>query len=525
VTINKTMKIFGPPSSSIFGMLSLAFLAGVWLLFAPVQLAGQATYVIVSGISMEPNFHLGDLAIVRQAETYQIGDIVTYQNAELGKPVIHRIIGKEQGHFILKGDNNSWIDSYQPTQDEIIGKLWIFVPTIGKAIEWTRTPINMALVIAIMGGVLMSSTLTDQPKRGKNAKQPSASWGWLEMSLSALGVFLLVFLLIGILAFTRPTSRTLENASYQQAGIFFYSAVGTVGVYDSDTVHSGEPVFPKLTCQLNLGFAYNLAGDLAQDVSGTQQLSAKITDDQSGWQRTIPMKADTPFNGSSFSSSATLDLCQIESLVGSVEQETGFHPSTYTLNIIPHVAITGKIAGQDFHDTFEPHLVFKFDKLHFYLAQDNGQVDPLHFSKQSTLSGTEEEDNTFSLLGLQFRVVDLRLIAALGFCLSLVAALFVGISIYHTAQRSQDAFIRLRYGSLLVEVYERGLETLTPTIEVSSIDDLAKIAERQNAMILHMLRDSLHFYFVQSNATTYRYVVNDTKNGPAKTETARNKDF
>lgn len=519
------MKLFGRQSSTIFGVLALALLAGIWVLFMPVQLGGQATYVIISGNSMEPGFHFGDLVIVRQEATYQIGDIVTYHNAELDRNVIHRIIGLEPGHFTLKGDNNSWIDSYHPTPDEIIGKLWIFAPGMGKAIEWTRSPINMAFIIAIMGGVLMSSALTNQPQRGKNTKNKSANWGWMEITLSALGLLTLAFLSLGILAFTRPTSRTLSNIPYQQAGIFFYSAAGKAGVYDSDTVHSGEPVFPKLTCQLNLGFAYNLIGGSVQDVSGTQQLSAKVTDDQSGWQRTIPLNAAAPFSGSSFSSSATLDLCQIKALVGSVEQETGFRPSTYTLNIAPYVSVAGKIAGQDFHDTFEPHLVFKFDKVHFYLAQDNKQTDPLHFSKQGMISAADEEENTLPLLGLEFRVMDMRVVAILGLCLSLAAALFVGISIYNTAQRSQDAFIRLRYGPLLVDVYDRGMETLSPIIEVATIEDLAKIAERQNVMILHMVRDTLHFYFVQSTGTTYRYVVSDGKNNPLKTEAPRNKDF
>ena len=517
------MKIFGRQSSNIFGILSLALLAGIWVAFAPIQLGGQAAYVIVSGNSMEPNFHFGDLAIVRPAETYQIGDIVTYQNPELGKPVIHRIIELDQDRFILKGDNNSWIDSYQPTQPEIIGKLWIFVPSMGKAIDWMRTPINMALITAMIGGVLMSSMLTSQPQNAKNKKQSSANLGWAETLLVVLVVMLLVFLFLAILAFTRPTSRAAGNITYQQVGMFYYSAAGTTGVYDSDTVHSGEPIFPKLTCLLNLGFGYTLTDDLLQNMAGTQQLSAKITDDQSGWQRTIPLKADTSFSGSSFSNTATLDLCQIEALVAAVEQETGFHPNTYTLSVIPYVAVTWKIGEQDFHDMFEPHLVFKFDKLHFYLARDNEQTDPLYFSQKGVVNGVTEEDNTLSLLGAEFKVIDVRIVSVFGLFLVLIAALLIGLYIYAALQHNQPAFINLRYGSLLIDIYDGGLETFSPVIETKTIDNLAKIAERQNVMILHMVRDSFHFYFVQSSGTTYRYVVNNGKQF-AKTPITQNND-
>src|SRR5215212_5417774 len=104
------------PLTAWLGRLRLIFtlvLFGVgWAMLAPVQVGGQAAYVIVSGNSMEPGFHLGDLAIVREAADYRPGDIVTYRHPTIGL-VIHRIQSREFNHFVLKGDNNSWLDSYQ----------------------------------------------------------------------------------------------------------------------------------------------------------------------------------------------------------------------------------------------------------------------------------------------------------------------------------------------------------------------------------------------------------------------------
>jgi hypothetical protein len=70
-------------------------------------------------------------------------------------------------------------------------------------------------------------------------------------------------------------------------------------------------------------------------------------------------------------------------------------------------------------------------------------------------------------------------------------------------------------------VYDRGFESILPVIDVTSIDDLAKLAERQNAMILHMTRDFLQYYLVQSEGTTYRYVISEGHNSPPRTETPR----
>jgi hypothetical protein len=47
-------------------------------------------------------------------------------------------------------------------------------------------------------------------------------------------------------------------------------------------------------------------------------------------------------------------------------------------------------------------------------------------------------------------------------------------------------------------------------LDVMSIDALAKLAERFNAMILHMKKDHLHEYFVQAGGTTYRFTLIDT---------------
>jgi hypothetical protein len=74
-----------------------------------------------------------------------------------------------------------------------------------------------------------------------------------------------------------------------------------------------------------------------------------------------------------------------------------------------------------------------------------------------------------------------------------------------TLRRSQEAFIRFKYGNLLMDVYDRGFEAVASVIDVTNIDDLAKLAERQNTLILHMARESVDYYLVQSDAGTYRY--------------------
>ena len=507
---------------SIFSNIVLfAGLVVIWSAFAPAKFGGQASYVMVNGISMEPGYHTGDLVIVRKTRTYQVGDVVTYRDAELGAFVIHRIISIEQGQFVIKGDNNSWLDVYHPTQEEIIGKQWIHVPKVGRTMQWLRKPINLSLTVVLFGGVLMVS-MTKPPQRGKRKNNPSGNFGgMLEGGLYLFGFFAMVFLGLSILGFARPITRQVDKIQYQQESLFSYSAAGTPIIYDTDVVRSGEPVFPRLTCFLNIAFTYNLLGNQLQGVAGSHQLIARVMDEQSGWQRTIPMNQKTTFRGNSFSTLSALDLCQIVSLVNTLKQETGLRASTYTLEIIAQMDMTANADGNQITDSFEPKLVFQFDEVHFSLSTPKGQDDPLRLSKQSSANNSNLEANTLSIVGWNPTIQTVRVIALLGLALSLSGLLMIGFRIFTMAQQSQEALIRLRYGALLVNVYEREFEPGSRLIDVTTIDELAKLAERHNTVMLHMTINFLHYYVVQCNGVTYRYVFSAGKRGVAEIEPAR----
>ena len=494
----------------------------IWIAFAPAKIGGQVSYVMVNGISMEPSYHTGDLVIVRKAQIYHVGDVVTYRDAEMGAYVIHRIIGIEQGQFVLKGDNNSWIDAYHPAHDEIVGKQWIYAPKAGRAMQWLRKPINLSLTVVLLGGIFMTSMITKPLKGQKGKKHPSINLGgMLEGTLYLLGLLTLGFLGLSIFAFTRPITRAADNIPYQQDSYYYYSATGTPGVYDTEMVRTGEPIFPRLTCFLNIGFTYNILGGQLQNISGSHQMYARVMDEQSGWQRTIPMIPKTAFTGNSYFTMAAMDLCQLESLVNLMERETGLHTNTYTVEVITNVTFTANASGLAITDTFDPVLAFKFDKVHLYLTNSNEQTDPMHITKQGLASSSNVQANTLPLLGWEPTIGFIRVFALLGLGISLSGLVIMGLLTLNTARQSEDAFIRLRYGSMLVDVYEKSLEPTSTMIDVTSMDDLAKLAERQGTMILHMTLNFLHYYLVQNNGTTYRYVISAGKKGITESNSDR----
>src|SRR4051794_12867730 len=97
--------------------LAALVLATVWL-FWPSTLGGATTYLTTHGISMEPRFHTGDLAVLGAADGYSVGDVVAYHSDSLNTVVMHRVVSGDAAGFTTKGDNNGWLDPDHPTEDQ-----------------------------------------------------------------------------------------------------------------------------------------------------------------------------------------------------------------------------------------------------------------------------------------------------------------------------------------------------------------------------------------------------------------------
>ena len=147
--------------------------AAFWVVLAvatfvlwPERWGGTMTYVITSGTSMQPAFQQGDLAVLRSADDYGVGDVVAYDSNELKRTVMHRIIKDTPQGFTLQGDNNDFVDQDLVSEDAVQGKLVLRVPGVGKYLSTIFTPIN---IILIGGGII--AYLADRKKSSGSGKQ------------------------------------------------------------------------------------------------------------------------------------------------------------------------------------------------------------------------------------------------------------------------------------------------------------------------------------------------------------------
>jgi signal peptidase len=112
---------------------------------------------VVSGHSMEPTYYSGDL-IVARCSTPKVGDIVIYQPPGLDARalVIHRIASATaDGHWVMKGDNNSYHDPWQLTNSDIIGVAQLRIPAVGSMV---RAPLVWTSLLLVAAALLIWPT-------------------------------------------------------------------------------------------------------------------------------------------------------------------------------------------------------------------------------------------------------------------------------------------------------------------------------------------------------------------------------
>jgi signal peptidase I len=136
-------------------LLGLVLVSAVVALLWPSSLGGRVDYIVVSGTSMEPGLHTGDLVLVRASDTYEVGDEVAYRvpqgDVGEGSTVIHRITGGDgRSGYTTQGDNRDAPDTWLPTDDDVIGERWVMVPQAGRLLVLLRSPLAVALLAAAL---------------------------------------------------------------------------------------------------------------------------------------------------------------------------------------------------------------------------------------------------------------------------------------------------------------------------------------------------------------------------------------
>jgi len=146
----------------VVSAVALLFLIAVLLAGVLPSVLGYESFVVLSG-SMEPNIHVGDLAVVapRKPSEFMVGDVITYRTtAQPDVVVTHRIVGigqDEDGRlsFETKGDANVVVDSVAVEQGAVLGRVAYALPYVGYLVDFSRRPEGKLLLIGLPGVLLV----------------------------------------------------------------------------------------------------------------------------------------------------------------------------------------------------------------------------------------------------------------------------------------------------------------------------------------------------------------------------------
>ncbi|MEC9485830.1 MAG: signal peptidase I [Candidatus Izemoplasma sp.] len=149
------------------------FVIGVLLLYIVLQLFvpdmtikvfGFKPYIVVTE-SMEPVLDVNDMVVTRQfdLDEAEIGDIITF-NADINydgtqEVVTHYIyrIEENSGETIIRtnryfDDSETVVpDTWQLTEDDVLGTHWFQIPYIGMVTEFLKSTIGLITIIVNVG--------------------------------------------------------------------------------------------------------------------------------------------------------------------------------------------------------------------------------------------------------------------------------------------------------------------------------------------------------------------------------------
>lgn len=452
-----------------------------WLIFLrPTFLYGNTSYIIVMGKSMEPTLKQGDLVILKRANSYSVGDILSYISPH-GPIIIHRVVGLEDGAFILKGDNHTSVDPWPVTQDMTLGRLVFSIPRVGATLSSLKNPLRMATVISSL--FFFSVPLSDKPEKKRPKPRSTLTLPtWLSKRIMILIPFIALLALSGYGVFhvqRLPTENTrfVEQYTYGHVGNFDYTVELTPNIlYNKTTIGPGEAIYLSLARVMDIRFDYEFNCTSPADVSGTYSVYMDLELPEE-WMRRFTITSDVPIGSNGFTFSHQLNITSINQLIKVIEEETANRASVYELKIIPEIHIVAEVEGDTVEEDISPSMVITF-------TRNRLTVEGLSHNQPKTIGQMEVEPATRNMLGKPILVIHLRYLSYMVLAAFSMATAYVSYYVW-SEPISMTKRIKRKYGKKIVESSEPVEQIGKVTIKVDAIDDLAKVAEEAFKPIIH----------------------------------------
>ena len=487
--------------------LLVALAAAAWMMW-PASLGGRTTYVITHGVSMEPGFHTGDLAILRAASSYRVGDVAAYRSDTLHSVVMHRIHALDAtGAFVFKGDNNSWLDPDHPTAAKVVGRLALRVPAGGRYLHLTHTPWALTLLGALMIGT--GSTKAHRRRR-RHAQRSNArpvapaplTWMNPTTAMTAVAVAVAVTLTAGYLWSRPATVAGTRAVTVTHAPAMTYDAAARQGAtYPDGHVHTGQPVYLRLVQQVTVRLTDPITATARLGAVTTTAVMTATLSTPTGWTATLDATPTTDLSRGP--ATLTLDLPGMLRKLEAVAAETGVPLAGGNLTLSAHLASRADVDGHPIDSTAETSYGFTFDAtaLRPSAASPTATTPSTPTGLTTTAKLPTRAAATVGVRGHSLPLSPLRLLLSLfaAACCLIAAGLVFGLR----STQGRSAETRRTFGNRLLEV--TSLDPNDRVVTVASPAALLKIATRYERLVLHLPGEYGGVYAVHDDGISYRW--------------------
>ena len=149
---------FFPALCNIIGTLLLLLVIAVSLPLALPRFLGYEAYHVETG-SMEPAIPVGSLVYVDPVspETLEPGDVVAFRSGET--VITHRVVENHYfyNELIPKGDANAKEDINPVRYDEVVGRVTVHFPVLGRFLSVYALPVSKVYLLALAAcGVMLN---------------------------------------------------------------------------------------------------------------------------------------------------------------------------------------------------------------------------------------------------------------------------------------------------------------------------------------------------------------------------------
>lgn len=373
----------------------LVAMVGLWALLAPSSLGGPMSYLTVEGTSMRPGLESGDLVVVRSQSGYSPGDVVAYRSVLGDSLVLHRIVGTDGDRFVVKGDNNDFIDLDRPGTPDILGRQVVAIPGAASVVASLGNPAAVVGLVAAAGGLVALGILGGSKHRhrrtvghressagkqsGMNGPEqlpppPSDPGTWETPAAQTVGggnpmagtsgpfavgppalwlVVTAIAVSLAIVVWLTPTTTTQAELRPYVVGLTFdyASELPPNPVYGDGMLRTGDTVFFAVVDVINMRVDSNIVSSGVLTGDSQLELSVEVSS-TAGWKRELGASAPPASGEPSTSGSITVDFAAAQRVADEVASVTG---SRGEVTVLVRAAFTARDIA--FADVESPDVV------------------------------------------------------------------------------------------------------------------------------------------------------------------------